>query len=151
MAFYVLARRGFLLGYHGAPVIAAQQAIELLIKVVVQQHDRKDTEQHRVVSSLRKHQNHISSFRELLNDEMKVRFLNQLSEAYNKLRYGEAGSETHADRAVQRLDEIVRVLWDDYLGTLRWLAHVSMWRRTTLRWFSEIAPISRNPISASVC
>ncbi len=40
MAFYVLALRGFLLGYHGAPVIAAQQAIELLIKVVVQQHDR---------------------------------------------------------------------------------------------------------------
>jgi len=44
----------------------------------------------------------------LLNDEMKVRFLNQLSEAYNKLRYGEAGSETHADSVVQRLDEIVR-------------------------------------------
>ena len=116
MAFYVMARRSPMLGYYGASMLAAHQAIELLTKIVIQQHDRPESEGHFLASSMRKHRV-IPVFQEILSDQRKERFLEQLTEVYKGVRYGQKGAGGDMSNVVQLLDAIVHQLWREFLRT----------------------------------
>ncbi len=116
--FYISARYNLQHGWIVAGCTNAHQAIELYMKAILKlNHEQQHG--HNLVSLLKKYERREPYFSSLLQNKTFADFLQELSEAYFILRYGEAGAESRSSEIIQILDELAYNLRTIYLRKIK--------------------------------
>jgi HEPN domain-containing protein len=115
---YVTARVALQDGFVYPGCLLAQQALETFIKAILRLQPKKQWG-HDLVELLERGGDSVPYFRKVLEDAAKKHFLEQLTRAYERMRYGEARFSVKGDGCVQLLDELVFNLKKTYLETMK--------------------------------
>ena len=103
---YVIARVSFIQGLVYPSCLLAEQSVELFIKAILHL-DHKSKDIHYLPDLLKRGKAKIGYFDLLLTDERLKAFIESLSLAYGKMRFGEAGFDINTKELYLALDEVV--------------------------------------------
>lgn len=117
--FYVCSRYALSSGWIAAGITNAHQCIELYIKAILKL-EHQNQFGHDLINLLKANKRKESFFEDVLLDESKVRFLKELSSAYKKHRYGEAGANSNISEIVKILDEMAFNLRNIYFKNIKY-------------------------------
>jgi HEPN domain-containing protein len=102
---YVMARVSFMQGMVYPSCLLAEQSVELFIKAILHL-DNKSKGTHYLPDLLKRGKAKIGYFDLLLTDERLKVFIESLSLAYGKMRFGEAGFDINTKELCFALDEV---------------------------------------------
>ena len=103
---YVIARVSFQQGMIYPSCLLAEQSVEMLVKAILHL-DQKSKDIHYLPDLLKRRRATIAYFDLLLNDERLRVFIENLSVAYGRMRFGEVGFDINPKEMCQALDEVV--------------------------------------------
>lgn len=115
---YVTARVALQNGFVYPGCLLAQQALETFIKAILRLQPKKEWG-YDLVKLLEREKERAPYFRKVLEDGERKHFLEQLTKAYERMRYGEARFNVTTHGCIQLLDELVFNLKKTYLETMR--------------------------------
>lgn len=118
-AFYITARYSLLYGWLAPGCTNAHQAIELYLKAILKLNYEGE-KGHNLINILRKYEKRSKYFSEILQNEVFIDFLKELSDAYLILRYGESGSSSNTREIINILDELAFNLRNIYLSNIKY-------------------------------
>ena len=115
---YVVSRIALVNGMIDAGCFLAHQSLEIILKAIMSLK-REKMKVHDLTKILRTHEKYIPCAKEILKNPKMIDFLDNLSEWYMRIRYGEADSTVKTDYVIRMLDELFYKLDKSYAENVK--------------------------------